>query len=708
MSRMCHIYYLQLSFFSLILWWIFLIKGYKLLNDNLSEYNLTDSLEMNTTQIFNESIMLNDEFFDNATIIPNVTLDDENFTVSYNGSPQLNESFLSNFTFEENATGFSSESSTIVSKIDEIRKKSLPSCNCDLTAFSCDINCCCDDDCSEIDKNSFINCISPEPNKIDEKYCVSKEIVYVDNIKSEKLIERNGLLCVVQDNFKERYTYLDQPIIESIENYKKLVPHQSYSWVSDIYEEDKFEITFKAGKPVYIVQKKESKVIQWWLPARSFNGDCRARKISKYMIDEKISCQQIVNHQTCLKNQWLNARTFYKEFYFYIPSTSNNININITNANVSLLQVEPILDICYINACIPIIPKENYICRDSNKIPQNCSLVNEDVPSPVLDGNLCSNVVTLVEYIIVHDGINGIQKVTVNFETEKLPMGPFVQEFVINYLWKSDEIIFKRSGNPGYLPGQPILAGNIMKTSTSKSVILLNSDRNNWLTVMGKHLNGYCSRRNNDRISVKFGENLSTGCLFRINYNNKNIMDCRYMQELLMELLDGFNPPDYVGIFGNSDIHNIGDWVKIYKEGEPTPNSDTSTDNACSNVVLGLDIKIAYANVGSLNNPQPKIIGIIYQYAMPQYVQFPCFGPTCNSAVSHLVELKTSVSFIDVSKPVHPMYAEIPIMKISFPHDFFYPFLSGYSGSNVNSVSLNVVLNGLISFIILSKIQTCL
>ncbi|XP_067119935.1 tectonic-3-like [Centruroides vittatus] len=705
------IYYSQFFLhLKLIIWWIFILKGHSFTNENTSlYYNITVPYQENSTELNYENITLNDTLYNNTLIFVNATIDIENYTALYNETPFSNESFSFNSSFEENSTGFSIESSTIDSKVEETQEKStkFPTCRCDLTAFSCDINCCCDEDCSEIDKSSFTECASSELNEVEEKYCVSKETVYVDNIKSEKLIERNGLLCIIKDNFEERYKYFDQSSIGSIEEFKKKVPYQSYSWVLNIHNnEENFEDRFKVGKPVYIISRNENKIKQWWLPAKSFNGDCKATKVSRYMIDEKVTCRQIVHNskQACLKNKWLNARTFYKDFYFYIHSELNNDQINVTNINFTISKNESNLDLCiYGNSCIPVTPAENYICRDFNGISQNCSLIKREILSPKPGNNdLCLNVVVKVEYNIIHDGVNGIQEVIFNCETDTLNLtkGIFTQQFVVNYIWKNNGTVFRRSGNPGYIMGQPILAGSLVKTFTSKPAILLNSD-SDWLTIMGKQSNGYCSPKNEDRLPVKFGENLRTGCLYKIIYNNNNAMNCYYMQKLVMDVLNGLNSPDHVGVFGNADIHNLGDWVKIHKEGEPASDSDDQSDNLCSNIVLGVDIKIAYANIGSLNNPQPKIIGIIYQYSMPQYIHLPCFDLACNSMNTHLVELKTSVSFYDVSKSVHPMYAEIPIMKISFPHEFFYPFLSGYSGSNANVIFCNLLLIVSIYFICL-------
>ena len=40
------------------------------------------------------------------------------------------------------------------------------------------------------------------------------------------------------------------------------------------------------------------------------------------------------------------------------------------------------------------------------------------------------------------------------------------------------------------------------------------------------------------------------------------------------------------------------------------------------------------------------------------------------------MEVSTSVSFLDVTRPAVEKFAEFPVIEAKFPHDFFYPFIS--------------------------------
>ena len=93
-------------------------------------------------------------------------------------------------------------------------------------------------------------------------------------------------------------------------------------------------------------------------------------------------------------------------------------------------------------------------------------------------------------------------------------------------------------------------------------------------------------------------------------------------------------------------------------------------------MILSLHIKIAYANVGSHANPQSKIIGVSYNFGLPQDINFRCNGLQCRKAgAKQNLDVSTSVSFVDMTQPALAYFAEKPVLEAKLPHDFFYPFV---------------------------------
>lgn len=71
----------------------------------------------------------------------------------------------------------------------------------------------------------------------------------------------------------------------------------------------------------------------------------------------------------------------------------------------------------------------------------------------------------------------------------------------------ADEV-FVRSGNPGYLLGLPVMAGQLTSNG-SKEAILLIPDNTQWLTIVTSDASGRCGQL---RKPVPFGYNIQSGC----------------------------------------------------------------------------------------------------------------------------------------------------------------------------------------------------
>lgn len=154
-----------------------------------------------------------------------------------------------------------------------------------------------------------------------------------------------------------------------------------------------------------------------------------------------------------------------------------------------------------------------------------------------------------------------------------------------------------------------------------------------------------------------------------------------------------------VAMFGNSEITDPQDWIEIQCSNAPDyeqlekdhqqPEENNNILGECKNVIQSLHIQIHYANVGSLANPQAKIIGINYKFSPKQDLQFQCLGLNCRQVnATQSFEFSTSVNFVDMTQPALEYYKETPVLEAKLPHDFFYPFIKSYSVSS-SSKTLN-------------------
>ena len=220
---------------------------------------------------------------------------------------------------------------------------------------------------------------------------------------------------------------------------------------------------------------------------------------------------------------------------------------------------------------------------------------------------------------------------------------------------------------------------------------------------------------------------MRTGCTFKIK-RLELAKDCEQLKDQILHLLLG--SPTHQGInqlgnlriatFGNSDPQLPGDWVEVLTTRAPVDyhtsalKNDTdggpetrSQSGTCKNMVLSLHIEIAFANIGSVANPQSKIVGVNYRFGRSTDVTFRCVGlGACKSVQkTQNLDISTSVSFLDVTQPALSYYAEYPVIKVRLPYDFFYPFvLTGSTldetASSATRSSFSWVWTALLTFVI--------
>lgn len=109
-------------------------------------------------------------------------------------------------------------------------------CTCDLMAQFCDLNCCCDKDCTANDKKLFTHCIQEENLFYDTRYCDFMKYIYVNNTQVEWQVNQNGLFCIIKRNVPKSYTVHRMHALRSLGEVEEL-RKAKFSW----FEEDEVE-----------------------------------------------------------------------------------------------------------------------------------------------------------------------------------------------------------------------------------------------------------------------------------------------------------------------------------------------------------------------------------------------------------------------------------------------------------------------------------
>lgn len=95
-------------------------------------------------------------------------------------------------------------------------------------------------------------------------------------------------------------------------------------------------------------------------------------------------------------------------------------------------------------------------------------------------------------------------------------------------------------------------------------------------------------------------------------------------------------------------------------------NSKGLISKGCDSIVSTLHITITYAFVGSTDFPQAKITGVLYEPGESISI--------LPRDLSKSFSVSTTVSFKDITAPAIMRIARWPVLSITLPKDFFYPF----------------------------------
>ncbi|XP_026680793.1 uncharacterized protein LOC113468222 [Diaphorina citri] len=143
-----------------------------------------------------------------------------------------------------------------------ITRVAVQDCPCDITKGVCDINCCCDNDCSARDRLVFSHCL-PLPILSSSQYCFSKQLIYIKNSPHYIVTQPdNSLLCIETENLRSKTNFTHFRPITTLKNFAKVFDRRKRpTWsqavlrTSSPYSLDRLphNQSYKVGQPIWIL-----------------------------------------------------------------------------------------------------------------------------------------------------------------------------------------------------------------------------------------------------------------------------------------------------------------------------------------------------------------------------------------------------------------------------------------------------------------------
>ncbi|NWR67702.1 TECT1 protein, partial [Bucorvus abyssinicus] len=519
-------------------------------------------------------------------------------------------------------------------------------CVCDLLVAQCDVNCCCDPDCSAAEFSLFTTCSVPIVTG-DSRLCSQKAAVYSLDVKTNpperifKLIDQvnPSVFCIHATNYKQALSFPspDMPTSENFDQLLKRFGSGSFSAEPDSWDmnpdtenpSDANETSrYEYGVPVQTVDaflRLPSPVVSSW---------CSDANPAGFLVNQATKCTRSVSMEKCDTIQAL-SMLFYINSSILAKCHEFVFQVNITVRSIAVQSLNGMWTLPH--------------GSDALRLPM------------ILDA-LCINIVLGVTYHITYTDAGEIIEAAaafvlgaINKETLSIQ-----QSFEISFTQANTEPV-ALSGNPGYVVGLPVRAGFRPQRYPFPGEI--NTNKYGQLTILQSTSSQDCLAAQGARAPVLFGYNMISGCTLRITAATK----CQPLTQTLLDLLKGQNFPEYVASFGNSQDQDVLDWVPITHLHTSEQRISNTFQSSCQ-IPVSLEIEVKWTKYGSLVNPQARIVNVTATITTTTLKQLP-------SGRERTIPITSSVVFTDISSPAEPGYKAWPTINAKLPFDFFFPFV---------------------------------
>nr|BAE26058.1 unnamed protein product [Mus musculus] len=459
-------------------------------------------------------------------------------------------------------------------------------CVCDLLPAQCDVNCCCDPDCSPADFSIFSACSVPVVTG-DRQFCSQKAAFYSMNLTADpphrdfKLIDQinPSVFCIHISNYKPALSFAN-PEVPDENNFDRLMQTSggftlsAESAVPSTAASDGPQPTkYEYGAPLQTAGASSGSFLK--LPSPLTSSLCADQNPAAFLVSQAFECSRRVDIEQCEGMEALSMAHYSSPAILRVPNSMTQVSIKIQSVmyrslNHTLTQLEG-----------------HGVLR----------------PSLVSTGQdrLCSNVVLQVKYSLLYTATGQIHEAGLSLVLGTLSSAVSLlqQKFEIHFIQHGTKPV-PLSGNPGYRVGLPLAAGFQPQKGSG---IIQTTNRQGQFTILRSTSQQDCLASEGLRTPVLFGYNVQSGCQLRLT----GTIPCGLLAQKVQDLLRGQAFPDYVAAFGNSRAQDVQDWVPVH-----FVTYSSNMKGSCQ-LPVALAIEVKWTKYGSLLNPQARIVNVTAQ-----------------------------------------------------------------------------------------------
>uniref|UniRef100_A0A8C9H2B7 Tectonic family member 1 n=1 Tax=Piliocolobus tephrosceles TaxID=591936 RepID=A0A8C9H2B7_9PRIM len=314
-------------------------------------------------------------------------------------------------------------------------------CVCDLSPAQCDINCCCDPDCSSVDFSIFSACSVPVVTG-DSQFCSQKAVIYSLNFTANppqrvfKLVDQinPSIFCIHITNYKPALSFIN-PGVPDENNFDTLMKTSdgfTLNAESDISFTTKLDIPTTAKYEYGVPLQTSDSFLRF--PSSLTSSLCTDNNPAAFLVNQAVRCTRKINLEQCEEIEALSMAFYSSPEILRAPDSRTKVPITVQSVIIQSLN-------------------KTLTQREDTDVLQP-ALVNAG------HFHLCMNVVLEVKYSLTYTDRGEVTKADLSFllGTVSSVVVPLQQKFEIYFLQENTKPV-PLSGNPGYVVGLPLAAG---------------------------------------------------------------------------------------------------------------------------------------------------------------------------------------------------------------------------------------------------------
>ncbi|XP_033692778.2 tectonic-1 isoform X6 [Tursiops truncatus] len=213
-------------------------------------------------------------------------------------------------------------------------------CVCDLSPALCDVNCCCDPDCSSVDFSVFSACSIPVVMG-DSQFCSQKAAIYSLNFTADppqrvfKLVNQinPSIFCIHITNYKPALSFIN-PEVPDESNFDKLM--KTSDGFSTNAESD-VSLTTKPDAPntakyEYGVHLQTSHSFLRF-PSPLTSSLCTDNNPAAFLVNQAVKCTRRINLEQCTEIETLSLAYYSSPKILRVPGSGTKVKYSLTYTN---------------------------------------------------------------------------------------------------------------------------------------------------------------------------------------------------------------------------------------------------------------------------------------------------------------------------------------------------------------------------------------